>query len=138
MTPGRKAATIVTRRCHLRSLYLYAIDGDTPLAYTHPQILETTVFTRQVQAVMSAEEYRLLQMALVLRPDTGAVIPRSGGLRKLRWALPGRGKRGGARIIYYWQTHAGRIVLLYLYPKNVRSTMSPAELQALRAVVDEF
>ena len=108
------------------------------MAYTHPQILETTVFTRQVQAVMSAEEYRLLQMALVLRPDTGAVIPRSGGLRKLRWALPGRGKRGGARIIYYWQTHAGRIVLLYLYPKNVRSTMSPAELQALRAVVDEF
>lgn len=117
---------------------LYAIDGDTPLAYIYPEILETAVFTRQVQAAMSAEEYRLLQVTLVLRPDAGAVIPRSGGLRKLRWALPGRGKRGGARVIYYWKTRAGRIVLLYLYPKNTRSTLSSSELRALRKVVDEL
>jgi mRNA-degrading endonuclease RelE of RelBE toxin-antitoxin system len=50
----------------------------------------------------NAEEYRSLQMALLLRPEQGALIPGSGGLRKLRWSAKGRGRRGGCRIIYYW------------------------------------
>jgi len=51
--------------------------------------------------------------------------------------LPGRGKRGGARIIYYWLSAAGQIFLLYLYPKNVRSDVSPAELRILRKLVTD-
>jgi hypothetical protein len=65
------------------------------------ELVETPVFTRQVMEQFSSEEYRAFQLYLMLRPDAGAVIPASHGLRKVRWVLAGRGKRGGARIIYY-------------------------------------
>lgn len=64
-------------------------------------IIETSIFTRQVPTLLADEEYRELQTALVNRPHLGAVIPGSGGLRKMRWSRPGRGKRGGIRVIYY-------------------------------------
>ncbi|MHB1095966.1 MAG: type II toxin-antitoxin system RelE/ParE family toxin [Gemmatimonadaceae bacterium] len=107
------------------------------MAYNPLQILETSLFTRQVLELLSAEEYRLLQMTLIMRPDAGAVIPGSGGLRKLRWALPGRGKRGGARVIYFWRTREQQILLLYIYQKNLQATLTPAQLKALRQVAAE-
>jgi len=56
------------------------------------ELIETPIFTRQVNDWLTTEEYRLLEIQLILRPEVGAVIPRSGGLRKLRWRLPGRGE----------------------------------------------
>jgi hypothetical protein len=58
-------------------------------------IIETPIFTRRIQELISDEEYRLLQIHLVNRPGVGKTIPGSGGLRKLRWSAEGHGKRGG-------------------------------------------
>jgi hypothetical protein len=100
-------------------------------------IIETSIFTRQVQALLSDEEYRQLQMALVLHPDMGVVISGSGGLRKVRWSLAGRGKRGGVRTIYYWAVSKEQILLLLIYAKNEQDDLSSEQLKVLRRIVEE-
>jgi hypothetical protein len=64
--------------------------------------VETKLFTRLVQEYLSDDEYLRLQQALLTDPEAGAIIPGSGGVRKLRWGVAGRGKRGGVRVIYFF------------------------------------
>ena len=99
-------------------------------------IIETSVFTRQVQKLLSDEEYRQLQIELTARPDLGTVIQGSGGLRKVRWRAKGRGKRGGSRVIYFWAVKDHQILMLLIYPKNVQDDLSREQLSALRKVVE--
>ena len=99
-------------------------------------IIETSVFTRLVTELLPDDEYRELQAALVNRPDAGVLIPGSGGLRKIRWAASGRGKRGGARIIYYWVTAQDRILMLFIYTKNESDDLTPDQLKMLRQIVE--
>jgi hypothetical protein len=63
--------------------------------------VETPLFMRLLSDYRSNDEYRELQSALSAAPESGAVIPGSGGVRKLRWSMSGRGKRGGLRVIYF-------------------------------------
>jgi len=100
-------------------------------------IVETSIFTRQVQELLSDDDYRQLQLALVLHPDLGAVIPGSGGLRKARWAIQGRGKRGGVRVIYYWLVVQNKILMLFMYAKNDQDDLTPEQLKVLRRIVEE-
>ncbi len=100
-------------------------------------IIETSIFTRQVQALLSNEEYRQLQLALIIHPDMGAVIPGSGGLRKVRWSIGGRGKRGGVRVIYYWAVVHDRILMLFMYAKNEQDDLTPEQLKVLRRIIEE-
>lgn len=69
--------------------------------------VESKLFTRLVGDYLSDDEYSQLQAALAEAPERGAIVPRSGGVRKLRWAQPGRGKRGGIRVIYYAKATKG-------------------------------
>ena len=100
-------------------------------------VIETSVFTRQLRALLPDEEYRKLQAALVGKPTLGPLIRGSGGLRKLRWALPGRGKRGGVRVIYFWQARQDQLLMLLMYPKSERDDLSPSQLKLLRKLVEE-
>jgi hypothetical protein len=100
-------------------------------------IIETSIFTRQVLALLSDEEYRRLQNALVLHPEIGAIIPGSGGLRKVRWAVEGRGKRGGVRVIYYWAIIHDKILMLYMYAKNEQDDLTPDQLKVLKRIIEE-
>ena len=99
-------------------------------------IVETPAFTKQVLAAIPDHEYRALQLALVMNPERGAVIPASGGLRKVRWGAEGRGKRGGIRAIYYYAPQRQVIVMLFLYPKNEQDDLTPEQLRKVRAVVE--
>ena len=99
--------------------------------------LETSVFTRQITDVMDDDDYRELQCFLMDNPSVGDLIQHSGGIRKIRWTGSGRGKRGGTRIIYYWDA-GDKILMLYIYPKNERTDLSQRQLSILRAIVETY
>jgi hypothetical protein len=69
---------------------------------------------------------------------SGALIRGGGGIRKLRFALPGTGKSGGTRIIYYWIRSRSQIYLLMAYPKSKKDNLSAGETAILRDIVKEF
>jgi mRNA-degrading endonuclease RelE of RelBE toxin-antitoxin system len=100
-------------------------------------ILETSVFTRRVDRLLDPESYRLLQLRLAADPESGTLIPGTGGLRKLRWQATGRGKRGGTRILYYWAPAPSVLLLLMIYRKNEADDLTPKQQKALRQIVEE-
>ena len=103
------------------------------------RFVETPIFTKEVLDLLDDDEYRALQLALIFRPEQGAIIPGSGGLRKLRWGGKGRGKRGGLRVIYYQAKEADTFYMLFVYQKNEQEDLTPTQLRVLgRLVREEF
>jgi mRNA-degrading endonuclease RelE of RelBE toxin-antitoxin system len=98
---------------------------------------ETTVFTRQISRLLSDEAYRELQQELIFNPIAGDLIKGSGGLRKIRWRSVTGGKRGGIRVIYYWQVADSEIFLLLAYGKTEKEDLSAKEIKILKALVEE-
>lgn len=101
-------------------------------------IIETRAFTSRVKQLMSDHEYKELQEALVNRPDMGSIIQGTGGLRKVRWKLEGKGKSGGVRAIYYWLTADEQIYMLYVYPKSQQEELTPGQKKALKTIVERW
>jgi len=99
--------------------------------------IETKLFTRLVEEYLSDDSYRQLQAALASNPDAGPLIPGSGGLRKLRWGISGRGKRGGLRVIYYARIKEDEIWLLTLYPKNVAENIPSHVIRQIKKEIDD-
>lgn len=101
------------------------------------EIIETPIFTRKIKDVLSDSEYGQLQWALVINPEAGLVISGCGGLRKLRWAIPGKGKRGGLRVIYYWYRQDEKIYMLLPYRKSERDDLTKQQMKMLIEHVKE-
>ena len=100
-------------------------------------IFETKAFTRQIKELLDDGEYRELQNTLISDPTAGAQIPGCGGIRKLRWQAKGHGKRGGARIIYYWFVSSDKIGMLAAYPKNQQADLTAGQKKILKMIVTE-
>src|SRR5947209_11716027 len=98
--------------------------------------IETKLFTRLVQEYLTDEEYRELQALVIEQPEAGDVFPGTGGVRKLRWRAPGRGKRGGCRVIYFARIEQSVIWMLTMYPKNVKDDVPAQVLRRIREEVE--
>ncbi len=101
-------------------------------------VLETPIFSRRADALLSREDRADLVTVLASDPLAGDVIPGTGGVRKLRFAPEGRGKRGAFRVIYYVFDEAMPILALLIYGKNELVNPTPEQTRAMAAVVAEF
>jgi hypothetical protein len=101
------------------------------------RFVETHVFTAAIGRHLDDEPYRQLQIALMLRPEQGPVMRGAGGLRKVRWATAGAGKRGGLRVIYYWAPRLQVFYMVYAYTKSEQGDLTPAQTRQLSRVVRE-
>ncbi|MDZ7623799.1 MAG: hypothetical protein U5J96_05050 [Ignavibacteriaceae bacterium] len=90
-----------------------------------------------MNALLTDDEYRNLQNTLILNPGKGKLILGSGGLRKIRWGITGRGKSGGVRIIYYWIVQRNIILMLLIYQKNEQDELTSSQIKLLKSLVEK-
>ena len=100
--------------------------------------VETPIFTAEVQALLSDEDYAALQQQLVAQPAAGDVMAGTSGLRKIRWTTMGRGKRGGTRVIYYHVVDQAQIRIILIYRKGIKDDLTPREKTILRKINAEW
>ncbi|MDH4558359.1 type II toxin-antitoxin system RelE/ParE family toxin [Pseudomonas sp. BN417] len=100
--------------------------------------IETPVFTRQITALLDDDQYKELQLQLIMNPEAGDLIQGTGGLRNIRVAAKGQGKRGGGRVIYYHFVSASQIAFLLAYPKGEQEDLSSDQKKALRQVIENW
>lgn len=101
-------------------------------------VVETPAFLSAAQKLLSDGERTLLVSYLAAEPAAGDLVQGTGGVRKLRWALEGRGKSGGARVIYFYHDRGMPLFLLTAYAKNARANISPAERNAMKALTAQL
>ena len=99
---------------------------------------ELANFTKYVYDYLTDDAYLALQNYLILHPETGDVIRGTGGCRKVRWGVEGRGKSGGVRIIYYYRRANGQIWMLTIHAKNEAESIPAKDLRALREEIDTY
>ena len=101
------------------------------------EFIETPFFAKAVERYLDDDEYAELQAHLNKNPEAGVIVPGSGGVRKLRWAAEGRGKRGGLRIIYFVRLARGHIWMLTIYGKNVTENIPAYTLRAMKKAIED-
>ena len=101
-------------------------------------VVETPFFLRKATGILAEEERASLIEKIDMDPEGGEIIPGTGGVRKLRWALPGRGKSGGACVIYYFYNGSMPVFMLSIYAKNQKVNLTPAERNMLKRLTPEL
>lgn len=99
------------------------------------QLYFTRTYERAIRKLLSEEARKEMEASIVAAPDAAPIIRGTGGIRKMRWAGSGRGKRGGIRTIYFFHANPGAIYLLTAYTKADREDLSPADTKALSRMV---
>lgn len=124
-------------RYEIPFLLTFELQGPS-LPGSFPSVIfsESPAFTKAVQAILREEDYFELQDLLIDRPDAGDVIPGSKGLRKIRVASSGKGKRGGSRVIYYWYVEPEKIQFCRIYEKSNQANLSKTEIQQIQTELD--
>lgn len=108
-----------------------------PLAYAAFVVfVETHAFSVLIRGLLPDDSFRLLQAALTGNPELGVVIPGTRGIRKLRWAGSGHGKRGGVRVVYYSHPMSRTILFLFVFSKTERDDLSASQKAALRRIIE--
>lgn len=97
--------------------------------------IEDQDFQKRCRSLLDDDELFAFMEWLAVNPGGGKIIPGSGGLRKIRWAAKGRGKRGGARVIYFWWMADDKILLLDIYSKGKQENLAADEIKKLRRKV---
>ena len=100
--------------------------------------IESPIFTRLMQELLTDDSYARLQQFLEANPDAGDVIQGTGGLRKIRWSTEGRGKRGGMRVIYFHISAACQIRMLLVYKKGRQDNLTPEQKRRLLNIQQEW
>lgn len=100
-------------------------------------VVETTLFQRQWPNYWTEEERGEFAAYIAEHPSAGAVIPESGGIRKLRWKRSGSGKSGGVRVIYFTRNAEGEVVLLTLYAKSKTDNITGPKLKEIRHALED-
>lgn len=100
--------------------------------------IESPLFTKLADGLLTDEAYAVLQEHLARYPRSGDVMPGAGGLRKLRWARAGMGKRGGVRVIYYHLSAAAQIRLVLIYAKAAQENLTPAQTKTLLSLMENW
>lgn len=95
------------------------------------EFIESPTFSKMVYDYISDHEYAILQSHLAQHPESGVLIPKSGGLRKIRIPASGKGKKGGARVIYYLKKRDSEIWFLTIYAKNEIENLSSESLKII-------
>lgn len=101
-------------------------------------VVETAVFQVKASRIMTESERSQIVDAVATRPDAGVILTGSKGLRKMRIALAGRGKRGGGRIIYWYHSPGYPVVLLWVFAKNEADDLTAVQLKRLIAETDHL
>jgi mRNA-degrading endonuclease RelE of RelBE toxin-antitoxin system len=98
----------------------------------------TSVYEKRVGRTLSPESRQAIELFIAERPQMHPIVAGTGGVRKARWALPGKGKRGGARVIYFYRSSSNVVYFLDIYAKHEKADLSAADKKALKAIVDRL
>jgi hypothetical protein len=102
------------------------------------QIAELGPFRKEARELWTEEEIEVLRNFLALNPQAGDIIAGTGGVRKLRWRIAGRGKRGGARVVYYFRDLNMPLYLVAVYKKSEKDSLTQAEKNQLRKLTEDL